>query len=316
MALPQIMNSFLDSLEEGNLSHKTIEAYEINLNDFVDYTFEKDIREDFDYDSLNASHFLSWVSDREDLSASSKNQRIATLSKFYNYLLGEGVVTKNVVSTISKIKEDELYQRPVLTEEEFDRYLDKAREIALESQKYADYRNELIINLFLFTGLRIDELSRVSVGDIELEEGVGLLTVVGKRGKIRTVGIPSRILPLVSSYMKIRSLQKHSDDRALFLSRQKGKNGYRLSTDQIRRHVVSVAKEADVKSITPHSLRHTCATILVAKGVNSNKVSKLLGHSSVAITEKLYIHQTNRDVIDIANEFDNILEKREGVVNG
>lgn len=300
MELPVIMSDFLNVLGEENINEKTIEAYRLNLKDFSEYMFDSEPVVDV-YESFTSEDFMEWINHiraTRNLSASTLNQKIATLSRFYTFLQGRKLVSVNVPKTLGKIKETEAYERPILTTEEATTFLNKARE-KTQSGKYADYRNELILNIFIYTGLRLEELEKISVGDINSE--TGLLKVTGKRGKTRKVCLPTKVLVMYNSYLKIRSLQGHSDDEALFLSRQKSDNGYRLSHDQIRRQVIKIAKEANVTSITPHSLRHTCATVLIEKGANLNYVSQLLGHSSTQTTERIYIHQSDKAIIQMAN---------------
>lgn len=293
--LPKVMENFLLSLAGENKSEHTLKMYRINLRDFLEGVFggvEPSIEE---YNKLTTEDIMSWLEDiREtnNLSASTLNQKVATLRKFYTYLQGMRLVSTNVAQMVGVIKEDTLKQRAILTEEEAFRLLDTAREVAEEDMKFKSYRDELIVNIFLGTGIRIQELCNIDIDDIN--RNTGELTVIGKRGKKRVVFVQKEILILYDNYLKIRSLQKHQDDSALFLSRQKSKNGsYRLSTDQIRKAVVDLAKRAEVTSITPHSLRHTNATLLIKDGADIMDVSKHLGHSTTAITEKIYIHQTN-----------------------
>ncbi|MGL5647131.1 MAG: tyrosine-type recombinase/integrase [Clostridium sp.] len=306
--LPMIMESFLFHLEGERRNKKTIESYRKNLVNFIDDVFEgrePDLKE---YKKLTSEDFMKWVnilSNERKLSASTVNQRIATLRKFYTYLMGMKLVSVNVPQTIGVVKTDELYERPILDEQEVIRLINTAKKIAADAGSYNGYRDELIITMFLGTGLRIEELSNISVDDIDLE--TGKMAVVGKRGKKRVVYVPKSKLPMLESYIKLRGIQKNSKkEEALFLSRQKSKDGYRLSTDQIRRVVVGIANTAGVKKITPHSLRHTGATLQIKKGVDIMDVSKWLGHSTVAITEKIYVHQTNESAQRVADVFDSI----------
>ncbi|MGL5767605.1 MAG: tyrosine-type recombinase/integrase [Sarcina sp.] len=306
--LPMIMESFLFHLEGERRNKKTIESYRKNLVNFIDDVFEgrePDLKE---YKKLTSEDFMKWVnilSNERKLSASTVNQRIATLRKFYTYLMGMKLVSVNVPQTIGVVKTDELFERPILDEQEVIRLINTAKKIAAEVGSYNGYRDELIITMFLGTGLRIEELSNISVDDIDIE--TGKLAVVGKRGKKRVVYVPKSKLPMLESYIKLRGIQKNSkNEDALFLSRQKSKDGYRLSTDQIRRIVVGIANAAGVKKITPHSLRHTGATLQIKKGVDIMDVSKWLGHSTVAITEKIYVHQTNESAQRVADVFDSI----------
>lgn len=310
--LPAIMENFLLYLEGENKNEKTISSYRTNLKSFVNGMFGGEEPKNEVYNKLTVDDLMRWIErlrEEEKLSASTLNQRMATIKKFYSYLVGIRIVSNNIAQNVGVIKSDELYQRAVLTEEEVVTLVSKANELASECNKgysrYSAYRDEMIINLFLCTGLRIEELSNINIGDINFETRE--LKTLGKRGKRRVVVIPNSKMQMLHNYIEVRSkLKNSSKDDALFLSRQLSNNGYRLSTDQIRIIVVKIAKQAGVKTITPHSLRHTGATLQIKKGADIMDVSKWLGHSTVAITEKIYVHQTNESACRVADIFDEI----------
>lgn len=301
--LPEIMEKFLINLKKrSRRSDKTIEAYRKNLRVFTETMFNNREPNIEDYEKLTVEDFGDWVDLQNDLSAATINQRLATLKKFYSYLMGQKIVTVNTPRQFGTLKTEELYERPILNEDETKQLIKYAREEAIRQESYNGYRNEMIVNLFLATGLRIEELYKISVDDINLETGE--FTVVGKRNKKRTIFLPKSKLIMLEGYLKIRNLQKHREDSALFLSRQATDGGYRLGIDQIRKIVVSLAKGAGVKKITPHSLRHTGATLQIKNGANLLDVSQWLGHSTISITEKIYVHQTNESACRVANIFD------------
>ena len=308
--LPAIMENFLLYLEGENKNEKTINSYRTNLKSFVEGVFNGEEPKNEAYDKLTVDDLMNWVEklrEENNLSASTLNQRIATIKKFYSYLVGIRAASNNVAQNVGVIKSNELYQRAVLTEGEVVTLVSTANKRTQECSKgyarYSAYRDEMIINLFLCTGLRIEELSNIDLEDINFETRE--LKILGKRGKRRVVVIPNSKMEMLHNYIEIRnSLKNSSLDDALFLSRQRSENGYRLSTDQIRIVVIKIAKQAGVKTITPHSLRHTGATLQIKKGADIMDVSKWLGHSTVAITEKIYVHQTNMSACRVADIFD------------
>lgn len=301
--LPVIMENFMLNIKGERKSDKTIRAYRRNLKLFVEGIFNGEEPSLEKYGQLTTEDFMNWLNTLE-LASSSLNQIVATLRKFYNYLIGMQVVTVNIPQVIGTIKSESLFTRAVLTQDEVVSLVTKAREVSASSGKYIDLRNEMIINIFIGTGLRIEELHNINVEDINIETGE--LSVVGKRNKRRTVFLQASKLPLYESYLKLRDLQKGAEDESLFLSRQATEGSYRLSIDQIRRAVVKLAKDAEVKTITPHSLRHTNATISIQNGAKLEDVSKNLGHSTIAITEKIYVHQTNESARRASSVLDGI----------
>lgn len=315
--LPLVMENFLLYLEGEKRDIKTIQAYRTNLECFVKNVLNDDKNVDNSiYDSLTVEDLMDWLEKiKEDRvnrglsepSASTLNQRISTIKKFYNYLCGIRLAKTNIAQGISQIKNNEIHQTVVLEEREVVSLVNKAKEKTYEFDKgfkrYVAFRDEMIINLFLCTGLRISELSSINMNDINLVTRE--LKVVGKRNKKRVVAIPKSKMLMLENYIRLRNeLKSSSLDDALFLSRQKGENGYRLGNNQIRNIVVELAKESDVKKITPHSLRHTGATLQIKNGADLIDVSKWLGHSSLAITEQIYVHQTNTSAHKVAELFD------------
>lgn len=308
--LPMVMENFLLYLEGENKNSKTISSYRVNLKSFLNGVFDGKDPKNEDYNKLTVNDLMNWINDlriKDHLSASTLNQRIATIKKFYTYLAGLRLVSTNVAQGVGTIKSNELFQRAILTEEEVITLVSTAKDMIKEElkgyTKYSAYRDEMIVNLFLCTGLRIEELSNIDLNDINFDTRE--LKVLGKRGKRRVVIIPKSKMNMLYKYLEVRATVKGSQvDDALFLSRQRSENGYRLGTDQIRIVVVKMAKKAGVKSITPHSLRHTGATLQIKKGADIMDVSKWLGHSTVAITEKIYVHQTNESACRVADVFD------------
>jgi len=309
MKLPIVMQNFLLHLNDENKSTNTLNNYSINLQDFTNYFFKDKEPTLLDFEQLSTKDLSDWLKNLEvdrGLSIASINQRIATLKKFYNYMVDTfQAIESNPTKQLKLKKHNELYERPILTQAEVRVLLETVNNKVLENNNYTNHRNELIINLFLSTGMRIAELSNIMLGDIKVKTQE--IVITGKGNKKRIIKPNETTWKLLENYLVIRDKQIHSDDNALFLSRQKsGEGSYKLSTDQIRKMVVSVAKEADVTSITPHSLRHTHATLSFQNGVDVLYISKNLGHSSTAITERIYIHQTSEGARQVAQVWDTI----------
>ncbi len=276
------------------MSDKTLEVYMINLKEFNKYMFEDKVATLDDIKSLTSDDIMmKWlkVKEKEGLSAASLNQRIAALSRFYTYYIGLQKLTINVPKTLKNFKSKVKVEKDILTLEESQRLLDKARSIASENCNYRNVRNELIISLFLGCGLRIEELSELRVCNFDLDRRELNLSLT-KFGKPRTVSIPKPVINSFNEYMKLRN-EKYSDlDKELkdviFISRKRNK----LSTDQIRRVVYQLIKEAGVTKVTPHALRHGFGTMMLATGkLTLEELSLEMGHGNINTTLRWYIHQ-------------------------
>lgn len=168
-----------------------------------------------------------------------------------------------------------------LTRPERDRFLHAVGNQTPRGVPGGHARNVAIITLFLYSGLRIAELSALDRADIDYEDG----TILVRRGK----GGGARMLPLhpiaaeaLQKYLAVRQ----DTEEALFLSRL----GRRASIRTLRDVVYSVAKTAGIsKRISPHKLRHSFATLLLESGADLRVIQELLGHASIATTQ-IYTH--------------------------
>ncbi len=142
-------------------------------------------------------------------------------------------------------------------------------------------RDRLILQLGLYCGLRVSEICKLRIEHLDLDQGT-LLVELGKGKKDRYVPIPARILGDIERWVE--------DRRSGYLFPSPRKAGQPLTTRAVQYLVEAVGKRADLpKRISPHKLRHSYATRLLSTGASLREVQELLGHSSVATTER-YTH--------------------------
>ncbi|MNW37238.1 Tyrosine recombinase XerC [compost metagenome] len=145
-------------------------------------------------------------------------------------------------------------------------------------------RDSLITTLFLLLGLRVSEL--VSINLEHFNEDDGSLTIIGKGNKERKLVLTPKILRALEIYKPVRQeilvKRNRQDEAALFISQKQGKRLTRRSVELI---IETIAREAGVKAnnqkVTPHKLRHTCATVLYNEGEGADllAIADLLGHA-------------------------------------
>jgi integrase/recombinase XerD len=142
-------------------------------------------------------------------------------------------------------------------------------------------RDRLIILCGLYLGLRVSEICKLRIEDIDLDEAT-LLVAHGKGDKDRYLPIPTVLIEPLEDWIGRRG------SGWVFPSPRKPKAP--LSTRMVRYLVTDAGQNAGIKRrISPHKLRHTYATKLLTKGANLREVQQLLGHASVATTE-IYTH--------------------------
>jgi site-specific recombinase XerD len=153
-------------------------------------------------------------------------------------------------------------------------------------QEFIAGRNLAIVEILFATGMRVGELAALNITSWNHDERWFL--VDGKGLKQRVAMLPDdRSLEATRIYLAIRERMDLEHDALLVNSR-----GHRLTTQGVARIVAKLASEAGIEShVTPHMLRHTVATLLLRLGADIRVVQEVLGHSSIATTQR-YTHVT------------------------
>lgn len=174
-------------------------------------------------------------------------------------------------------------------------YLNERETKILIETSLGNNKESAIVQLLIYTGIRVGELCKLNIDDVDLEERV-ISIRSGKGDRDRIVIIPEESAEALSSYLKER-YKITNNSKALFLSNKKG----RFDTSTIERIIKRIAKSAGIhKKVTPHVLRHTFATTVLRNGGDIRFIQQILGHSSVATTQ-IYTHiddNTLRDMYD------------------
>ncbi len=159
-------------------------------------------------------------------------------------------------------------------------------------------RDRAMLEVLYASGLRVSELTGLSVGDVDLE--LGVLTCMGKGRKERLVPVGRTACDLVRSYLKAArgALSKGRPGAWLFLSRR-GK----LSRMTVWRVVRRYAVAAGIRQIlTPHVLRHSFATHLLEHGADLRSLQAMLGHADISTTQ-IYTHVSRERLRKIYDQF-------------
>ena len=274
-----LIDRFLDSIRnERGLSANTQAAYRRDLAHFSAWLAGRraerlDVRDLGDYFAALA---------RRGLARASIARQAATLRTFYAFLQVEGVVTESPAELISAARRDD-HIPGTLSPGQVDRLL-----AAPDAATPTGVRDRALLELLYATGCRASEVSVMRVTDVRLAES--FCTCRGKGGKERVVPLGRRAVDVVRTWIDgvRRDFACRSTTRpewVLLSSR-----GNRLSRMRIWEIVRCHAERAGVPpDIGPHTLRHSFATHLVAGGVDLRHVQEMLGHSSIATTQR-YTH--------------------------
>lgn len=144
-------------------------------------------------------------------------------------------------------------------------------------------RNKAIISLLYSSGIRVSELCRLDISDIQNCS----FTVVGKGGKARLCFIDERTCKLIKTYLHKRT----DNNAALFI----GYYDHRITPGNVQEIFRYARKNANLPHVHPHTLRHSFATNLLRNNCNIRYVQALLGHSSLETTQ-MYLHVVNEDL--------------------
>lgn len=222
-----------------------------------------------------------------EIAPTSQRRMIAGWRMFYKMLVAEDTLKDSPAEML------ELPVRPkhlpdVLTEEDI-----TAMQSTFDLSKADQYRNYVIIEVLYGCGLRVSELVNMHLSNIYVDEQY--LKILGKGDKERWVPINDRALQLLMTYIHtVRShiQPKPGEEKYVFLNRR----GAHLTRQMIFIFMQQAVDEAGIgKRVSPHSLRHSFATVLVENGADLRSVQEMLGHESISTTE-IYTHLT-RDAL-------------------
>jgi len=253
-------NTSINSLAEVTPAH--LQQYQIAL-----YNFER-------HDNEPATK----EKEAKRLSVGTQANRLAAVRKFFSWLLSEQQIAYNPASTLQLPKQPHRLPRGVLTKAEARRLIE-----ATPTTKGRDIRDRAILEVLYATGIRRAELLGLTIYDADLQTAT--LRVDGK-------GNRTRIVPLTQS--AIAALKLYLEEARAVFAREAGqvrlfvstRSGGPLDDDDIVRIVRKAATRAGIKKhVTPHTLRHTCATHLLKGRADIRQIQKLLGHRRLSSTE-------------------------------
>ena len=263
---------------EKSLSENTIEAYQSDLNRFLDYLSDMGLK----YDSVSIDDFRHFLEELTNLGISVRSQAriISGIKSFYRFLQYEEILDEDPTELLEMPKLA-MHLPEVLSVEEIDNIIE-----AIDMSKKEGVRNRVIIEMLYGSGLRVSELIDVKISNIHFDEGY--VCVIGKGNKQRLVPISSICKEYIKEYLHERASWRLLDgfEDYLFINRS-GKNISRVAIFNIVKQLVELA--GIKKTISPHTFRHSFATHLLEGGANLRDIQQMLGHSSILTTE-IYTH--------------------------
>ncbi len=264
---------------------RTIEAYHRDLAPFVAF-LEKQFAEHPTMTPNDPLILRMYLHQRvqEKVGNRSLARFLSALSGFQKYLANDKAAQKYLFE-LPKIKFSKRLPS-FLSQKDAMMLLDDAK-MQPRQDRYAFWRDYLMVALLYVTGIRREELAGIKLSDIDL--GRGLITVIGKGNKERVVPVGEQTASDISEYLKVRKDHVETTGakaNVLLLNRRGGA----LTVRSVDRLVKKFGK-AQGLNFTPHTLRHTFATHLLENGADLLLIKEILGHASLSTTQK-YTHVT------------------------
>lgn len=261
-------------------------------SDYTLVSYRDDLLELYDFytdlinvDDVIVREYLEYLYSR-GLNRNSISRKLSAIRSFYNYLVSCDIVKVNYFKDVSNPK-----RARVLPKYVFDNDLEIMFN-SFDKSKALEQRNLLILEMLYATGVRVGELVKIRIDDIDKYNNS--IRILGKGSKERMVFYGSFCEDIMDLYLRDGRLKllKGKNSDYLFIN----KNGGVLSARYIRKMINDVVRKCEIDyHISPHTLRHTFATDMLNAGADLVSVKELLGHSTLNTTS-IYTHVTNEQV--------------------
>lgn len=275
---------------ERNFTPNTLDAYSHDIEKLLAYFGEQGI----DPLAARLEDLQAFAADLHSIGIGARSQcRILSgVRTFYHFLQEDGYISDDPSELLESPQLGD-HLPEVLTTEEVDRL-----EQAIDLSKWEGQRNKAIIEVLFSCGLRVSELVTLRLSDLYLEEH--FVRVVGKGRKERLVPISESAIKQLQLWFIDRNLMdiKPGEEDYVFLNRR----GAHLTRTMILIMIKRLGEEAGIsKTISPHTLRHSFATALLAGGADLRAIQAMLGHESIGTTEiytHIDTHELRREILE------------------
>ena len=298
--MEEYLKQFLDHLKyERNVSDHTLRNYASDLEQFYDFLTpvqSNGSRREVTIHDIDHLTIREWLA---ELHAANKKKtsiarKLASLRTLFQFLIREGVVETNPARMVSTPRIERKLPSHLSIEDAV-RFIETPN---LETD--LGKRDRAILEFLYATGIRVGELVKLNIKDIDFQSK--LVRVTGKRRKQRIVPFNDLALQALLGWLTVRNNfldnapADQRDEQAVFLNYQ----GTRITTRSVGRMVDKYIKEcADVNpEISPHSLRHSFATHLLDSGADLRDIQELLGHARLSTTQ-IYTHVSMEKILEV-----------------
>ena len=279
-----LLERFIQYIQfEKRYSPHTVSAYQSDLEQF--FKFLNFPEQTVSHPSeITYHHIRNWMVElMADKTARSVNRKIATLRKYFKFMLREGEITVNPASKIQSPKT--VKHLPIVVEDaKLSAMLDDNE---IFTDDFPGTRDKLVMEILFGTGIRLAELVTLKEQGINIYEST--IKVLGKRNKERIIPINHELKFLLQKYLDLRESENFDNNSTTLIVTNKGADAYPKLIYLIVQKYLSHISTQSKKS--PHVLRHTFATSLLNRGADLNAIKELLGHANLSATQ-VYTHNS------------------------
>lgn len=268
---------------ERKLDEKTIKAYRFDIEQFA-----KDLNANSRLCDITRIYLKQWIASLSNYRYKTIKRKIASVNALMNYMEEEWEEYNNPLRSLHIRLKPPVRLPVVMTKEEMLRVIDRLdngiRVAKDNNQRFFAIRDKAIIELLFGSGMRIGELCGLRNQDVDLCRGQ--VRIIGKGNRERIVDI---CLPVIMQSLKQWVIVRHSSDspNAGFFTSRICRN---LGPQTVRLLVHRLIHDCSIeKHVTPHTFRHTFATLLLEENIDIANIQHILGHSSIATTQ-IYLH--------------------------
>ena len=262
---------FISSKKVEGCSERTLNYYQTTIDNMLE-EIDKNIKT---IDTNDLRNYLTHYQNKNNCSKVTIDNVRRILSSFFSWLEDEDYIIKSPIRRIHKIKTTKII-RETYTDETIEKLRDGCEEI----------RDLALIDFLTSTGVRVGELVKLNINDINFEERSCI--VFGKGSKEREVYFDARTKLHLEKYLSMRK----DNNPALFVSLLSPYDRLEISGVEIR--LKKLGRDLDLQRVHPHKFRRTMATKAIDKGMPIEQVQRLLGHAKIDTTlQYAMVNQNN-----------------------
>ena len=274
--------------KEKKMAKNSLEAYKRDVLEFVAFEGSRGMTNILETSSTEIVAFLHSLKTMGK-SAATVNRKLASVRSFFNYLIGEGLMTANPTANI-KSPRIERKEIEYLSIEEIDKLL------ACPDDSIKGLRDRAILETLYATGIRVSELIEANVEDINLR--MGFITCAGEGSKVRIVPLGRPARAALEEYIydvRDKFLKDNKGEKALFVNYQ----GTRISRQGLWKILREYGTQAGIEhKLTPNIIRNSFAVHMLQNGADLKSLQELMGHEDITATQ-MYLQATKNRIKDV-----------------